>query len=116
MRQRSIKLKPIISIILILITQIACGVNMDPHVNTPEPLTETIPHVTDEIGQSTITADVVNIRLMDGTLSGEYALLGMPIYGYPDGDWFVLVSLGREWGKVWRGCTDASVGRGCRAR
>lgn len=88
---------------------------METHINT-EPLTETLPHVTDEIGQSVITADVVNIRLMDGTLSGEYALRGMQIYGYVDGDWFVLVSLGREWGKVWRGCTDASDGRGCRAR
>lgn len=107
-------MKKIISIIIIVFT-LACGVNMETHINT-EPLTETIHHVTDEIGQSTITADVVNIRLMDGTLSGEYALRGMPIYGYVDGDWFILVALGREWGKVWIGCTDASDGRGCRAR
>ena len=109
-------MKKLIFSLVLIITQIACGVNMDSHVNTPEPLTENLPHVTDEIGQSVITADVVNIRLMDGTLSGEYALRGMPIYGYVDGDWFVLVSLGREWGKVWIGCTDASDGRGCRAR
>lgn len=106
------KHKPIIAIIIILITQIACGVNTNFHVNT-EPLTETLPHVTDEIGQSTITADVVNIRLMDGTLSGEYALRGMPIYGYADGDWFILVALDREWGKVWIGCTSEAEERKC---
>lgn len=108
-------MKKLIFSFVLIITQIACGVNMETHINT-EPLTETIPHVTDEIGQSVITAEVVNIRLMDGTLSGEYALRGMPIYGYVDGDWFILVALDREWGKVWRGCTNASDGRGCKSR
>lgn len=105
------KSKMIFSFILI-ITQLACGVNMETHINT-EPLPETLPHVTDEIGQSVITADVVNIRRLDGTLSGEYALRGMPIYGYADGDWYILVALDREWGKVWIGCTSEAEERKC---
>lgn len=100
-----------IAILAILLCTLACA-------SQPLPMPTATPTIQPAENPQVVevTAHAVNIRYLDGRVTGEYALQADRLYGQIKGDWFILESMGIAWGKVWIGCTDAETERECRSK
>lgn len=112
--------RPYIAILALLLCILSCTVAPLP-AESLNATTYKVGSVTHKVGTSpatiavTVKAWAVNIRALDGVPTSESAKQGDTVYGYASGEWFILVSAGREWGKVWLGCLNIESSYGCEA-
>lgn len=114
MKKKEKKSVSYIAFLLLLLPAFACSsLTTLPLAEPPVEAIQTAAESTYEVVE--VTADVVNIRYLSGEATGEYALKGDKLYGRIEGDWFILTTMGVEWGKVFLGCVDVETEKGCEA-